>query len=411
MRPLPRRGQRNLFAERLCGQINAVGDEALPRDPADSYSLPDSIGVVENTNPLSLIACSQLQRATDDEHWLLHGYFARGLVTLVSALPKAGKTTLLAHLLRAMGKDGDFLGRPVKACRVLYVTEERESRWAERRDALGLADHITFIVRPFPRKPSPKEWQKFLDELRQIQEREKFDLIVFDTLSNLWPVRDENSAGEVQAALMPLHAAIGEAALALIHHLRKSDGTEGTASRGSGTLLAWVDIITEMRRLHPQDRKDTRRVLTGYGRYEQTPTELVVNLDAQGYTAEGDRAEVQNRDLSAILDTIIPADPPGRTVKELLEAWPGDHGPNQTALDKALKNGTESERWIRCGKGRKGDPYRYHHPTSPTSGKSPWILRADGHALSERRDGYVNPEATPDDLNNPFDNLEQEAEE
>jgi hypothetical protein len=135
-----------------------------------------------------------------------------------------------------------------------------------------------------------------------------------------------------------------------------------------------VDIIVEMRRLHPEDRKDTRRVLTGYGRYEQTPIELVVNLGEEGYTAEGDRAEVQTRDLSTILDKIIPADPPGKTREELLEVWPGDHGPNQTALDKALKTGAESKRWVRTGKGKRGDPYHYH------------------------RDGYVNPEATPEDL-------------
>src|SRR5262249_36903229 len=150
--------------------------------------------------------------------------------------------------------------------------EEHESRWAARRDQLKLSDHLTFIVRPFKLKPSTAQWLTFIGQLCEVQERDHYGLIVFDTLGNLWPLRDENNAAEVQAAVMPLHRILGDdAALCLVHPLRKSDGAEGTGSRGSTALLGWVDIIAELRRFQANDPEDTRRVITAYGRFEETP--------------------------------------------------------------------------------------------------------------------------------------------
>jgi hypothetical protein len=43
--------------------------------------------------------------------WLCHGYLARGNITLLTSLWKAGKTTLLGGLLQRLGPGGPFLGR------------------------------------------------------------------------------------------------------------------------------------------------------------------------------------------------------------------------------------------------------------------------------------------------------------
>jgi hypothetical protein len=342
---------------------DVAGDELLADLRENSVSVSPLGDGTDTESPPSfaLIPCSGLRAVPEEALWLWEGFLGRGVVTLLSALMKAGKTTLLAWLLKALTTGGKFLGRDGKPCRVLYVAEEPQTKWAERRDKLGLADHITFIVRPFARKPDRAQWAGFLDHLRRVQERERFDLIVFDTISNLWPVRDENDAAEVQEALMPLHAVIGEAALLLVHHLRKSDGPEGTGSRGSGALLGWVDIIVELRRFDPADLKNTRRELTGYGRYEQTPAKLVVSLGKDGYAVEGgDRAEVRAKDINAALEKVMPAGPPGKTVDEMTEDWPGEAGPNRNDLFAVLKEGLRTGRWGRTGEGKRGDPHRYH---------------------------------------------------
>src|SRR5262245_54543575 len=68
------------------------------------------------------IPCSQLRAVAAHEAWLWHGYIAEKSVTLLSALWKAGKTTLLAYLLRAMETGEMFCGRSVLTCKVLVVS-------------------------------------------------------------------------------------------------------------------------------------------------------------------------------------------------------------------------------------------------------------------------------------------------
>src|SRR5262249_33966311 len=149
----------------------------------------------------------------------------------------------------------------------------------------------------------------------------------FDTLANLWPVRDENDAAGVQTALMPLHQLTDRASLLLTHHTRKSDGQEATASRGSGALPAFVDTIIELRRHSPTHRQDHRRVLTAYGRHDETPPEVVVELTDEGYVALGSRDDLATQAVAAVVESLLPAAPPGLTSDAILEKWPGETKP------------------------------------------------------------------------------------
>ncbi len=306
---------------------------------------------------------SELIVADAAQEWILQGYIARGAITLLSSIWKVGKTTLLAHLLRIMELGGQFCGRAVAAGRVLYVTEESESRWAKRRGALGIGDHCTFLVRPFLGRPDAMTWYSFLDWLAHYLAKEPADLIVFDTLPSLWPVRDENDAAHVQAALQPLHQLTSQSGLLLTHHLRKGDGQEGTASRGSGALMGFVDCILELRRFDAGNRADRRRVLTAFSRDDETPAELVVELtESDGYRAHGDREQVNSLALRTTIAGVLPNEPPGWTTKELRDNWPNDTAPRKNWLLSALNAGVEIGEWRREGKGVKGAPYTYWIP-------------------------------------------------
>ncbi len=87
------------------------------------------------------VVCSELL-ATGPEDWLWHGLLAVGGITLLTALWKLGKSTLLAYLLRAMERGDVLCGRVVQPARALIITEESAGRWARRRDDLGLGDHL-----------------------------------------------------------------------------------------------------------------------------------------------------------------------------------------------------------------------------------------------------------------------------
>lgn len=224
---------------------------------------------------------------TADE-WIWNGYLPRAGIVLLSALWKVGKTTLLSHLLKSLADDGKFLGRDIKASRVLYVSEEGEQHWVRRRDGLGIGDHAGFYLQPFKAKPATTDWIAFVDQLVSDVREHKFDLVVFDTLAKLWPVREENDAGAVDDALMPLTGITKTGAgVLLIHHLRKSGGAEYTGSRGSGALSAFPDIVMELTRFDATDPKSRKRALRAKGRYDETPDELVIELiDGQYHAVE-----------------------------------------------------------------------------------------------------------------------------
>jgi hypothetical protein len=305
---------------------------------------------------------SELQAVTEEALWLWRGYVSRGGITLLSALWKAGKTTLLAHLLRAFGDGGHFCGTEVRPARVLYVTEEHESLWAGRRDAVTFGDWVEFLIRPFGAKPDLTRWAAFLVYLQGVCRERSYDLIVFDTISNLWPVRDENDAAKVQESLMPLRAVSDMASFLLVHHLRKSDGAEATAARGSGAFPAFCDTLLELRRFDPAARKDRRRVLSGVGRYPETPDEVVLGFDDGLYRVLGDKADVRHASLSGFIAPELPVTPPGLTADQIHDGWRGDRPPGINTLRAALHLGAERGEWSEEGDGKRGDPYRYHRP-------------------------------------------------
>jgi hypothetical protein len=311
-----------------------------------------------------VIPASKLQKRELEAGWLWRGYLNPGGITLLSALWKAGKTTMLAHCLKSLESGGEFCGLPTTPAQVLYVTEESESRWAERRDQLRLTDHVHFLIRPFRTRPQFVRWADFIDHLGELHRERPVDLIVLDTLANLWPVRDENDAAAVGAALTPLHGLVEKGpGLLLVHHSRKSGGQEATSPRGSGALPAFVDTIVELTRFDPSNRNDSRRLLTGWGRWDETPGELVVQLTEDGYVAAGgDRHQCALDALDRALTEMLPNEPPGWTTEEIMDSWPGETQPRRNNLFEALRVAVGAGRLRREGGGRRGDPFRYWAP-------------------------------------------------
>ena len=84
--------------------------------------------------------------------WAWKAYLAHAHVTILTGLWKAGKTTLVAHLLKEFGKGGELAGR-VEPTRVLVITEESQRLWVRRRDEMGIGDHVHVVCRPFAGRP------------------------------------------------------------------------------------------------------------------------------------------------------------------------------------------------------------------------------------------------------------------
>ena len=93
---------------------------------------------------------------------------------------------------------------------------------------LAIGDNVRFLIRPFMSKPYRPEWEHFITHVVDLVVAESFDLVIFDTFATISPLRDENDAGRMLEALLPLHQITNEgASLLLVHHPRKGDATEG----------------------------------------------------------------------------------------------------------------------------------------------------------------------------------------
>jgi hypothetical protein len=316
---------------------------------------------------LEPLPISQLVRP-GPQSWLWHGFLKESGITLLSSLWKTGKTTLLSRLLLALQRGGSFLGLPIRVGKVCYVTEEHAGLWADGRDELGITDSTYVLSQPFAYKATRAEWESWLRFLAGWLAKHPCEALIFDTLSHVWPVRNENDAGEVQETLMPLRPLAADRALAVVHHLKKfNDGAgDGTGTRGSGALMGFADVVAEMRRFRKpgddeDDDDDRRRILSAVSRFEETPRKLVIRLDESGdFVAEGDGREVKRAKLVAEVIESLPAEPPGISNSALHAKLPKDVRPRESALLGVLHEGFAKKWWIRTGGGKPPyDPYRF----------------------------------------------------
>jgi hypothetical protein len=358
---------------------------ASPRDRADEnrneWSDPPPAWT---PRPLSDLAAQ-----VEEVPWVWNGLLARGFVTLLSGLPKAGKSTLVTHLLSALCGNEPFLRQDVAPAQVLVVSEEGGALWTRRRAALAGVEHVDIVCQPFVARPTVKAWVKFLQYLSDYIQEHGVALVVFDTISSFLPVTDENAAAEVLAALAPLRLLTkANAAVLLVAHTAKSDKTEGRATRGSNALVGFADVIAELRRFDPERRPDTRRVLTCYSRFDETPAELVLEYQSGSYTVAGTVGDAKAADrLGVVLDVLQSAEHP-LTMPEVLAAWPtGDVlRPSPRTLERDLEDAVRRGLAVRVGRGVRGDPARYSSAQEFVSRQlHPYMTRNQFHPEATRR--------------------------
>lgn len=353
---------------------NVVWNESKPTKPTSDHkeagSKPKTEAKSDSFQPLrrdlerneypAPVPFSQMGES-EPVDWVWDGYLAAGYISLLTGLWKAGKTTLLAHVIQACGSGG-YVGSKVEPCKVLLVTEEPHGMWSRRRDDLGIGDHAHCMARPFMAKPNHPQWQDFIRHIVALVQEHKYGLIVFDTIGAVAPYQNENDASEMISTLLPLQAiADTGAAVLLVHHPRKGDGQEGQASRGSGALTGFVDCIIELRRYSRTDRADCRRTLTTYSRLDGSPPETVVELTADGFVNLGSRGDVNQADRGELILDILPSELPGMTVEQIKEAWDEQDAtpPSKSTLRRTLESGFNKARWLRAGAGTRGDPFTY----------------------------------------------------
>lgn len=311
-----------------------------------------------NAKPASLLAPNE---ALD---WVWRGYIPRGHITLLTALWKAGKSTLLGHLIEQMQRDGTSkpLGQIAKG-KALVVSEESEVEWKTRCVALKLSDEHRFLCRPFAGKPSMSDYSALIDFLAEQVKAGEYALVVLDTLGHFLPVDDENDAAKMMRALIPLNRITDAGAGLLInHHPRKSQGEEGLSTRGSGALAGFASILMELRRYDASNEQDCRRKLKVLSRH-QTPPEAVLELKGSEYSVVGSLSDSKAQERYARILGLLPKEPPGMTVGEIHDHWADESPPARRTLQADLASMLDLKQVEKTGSGVKGEPFRFYSRT------------------------------------------------
>jgi hypothetical protein len=301
------------------------------------------------------------------DDWIWHGLLRPGQITLMTGLPKTGKTTLLSHILAHRQTGMPLLDRVMRPGVTVVVSEEGRALWSPRCHKLGFGRDVCFFFRPFALRPTQDEFAALIGQLLDLKARRGVDLVVFDTLSRFLPLRCENSTESMQQALAPL-TRLAEQGLATLlnHHPNKGHVAPGQAARGSIALPAFADILLELHPFTAGAAGDRRRQLLAFSRNEETPPSLVLELSEDGRTF-GTLAEQADADVLEYwpeLRIVLEDAPEPLTRVQLRERWPeGCPRPSVRTLWNWLNAACKENLVARLGTGHTNAPFEYYLPS------------------------------------------------
>jgi hypothetical protein len=298
--------------------------------------------------------------------WVWQGYLARGAVTLLTSLWKAGKSTLLSVLLSRLKTGGTVGGFPVPAGRAVVLSEEPGGHWRKRGLNLALHGHVHWFCQPFRGKPTLEQWLDLLGQIGRMHDRDPVALLAIDSLANLAPMRNENDSVEMLKSLTPLQDLTSRGVSVLAdHHPRRGPAVPGQAARGSGALLGFADIIVEMQAVDRRNRKDRRRRLRSWSRFDATPPTWVIEWTADGndYLGLGPSAEPEFERGWPVLQALLDKAEKPLTQRAIARAWPEETpAPSKITMWRWLGRAVKEYGVLREGRGTRREPHRYSVP-------------------------------------------------
>ena len=301
---------------------------------------------------------AEIAMATDEPiEWIVPGFVVKGGITELGAKVKAGKTTLIMKLVRAVADGLDFFGEQTLKTPTVYLTEQPIVSFRQALERAGLLGRADFYLLQHS-DTQGMSWPGVVAEAVRECKRVGAMLLVIDTLPQFAGLKgdSENNSGDALAAMEPiLQAAAAGIGIILVRHERKSGGDIGDSGRGSSAFAGAVDIVLSLRRPEGNGKK-TLRVLHALSRFSETPAELLVELTESGYISLGEPKEAALREAEDSILAVAPrSEAEAVDIRELVESSEVPRATAQRAVKKLEEKGALS----RVGKGTKGKPFLY----------------------------------------------------
>jgi predicted ATP-dependent serine protease len=269
---------------------------------------------------------------------------------LITGFMKDGKSTFFYPLAISIAQGNEFLDYPTTKGNVLIVSvEEHERDVRKRLEMFGAtsADPIWVYCGPLSNDT------KTLKEIREFIEEKDISIMLIDTLSMFWNVRDENNNPEVIREIKPLLLLARETGVAvgLVHHSSKSGGENGRSIRGASSLFGAVDLALMLER--PRGKGTNQRLIKTLGRYFEAPPELLIELQGNKFKCLGGGAGAWKSGQAERIVNVLTTDP--KTVDEIIKL----SGLSDKQVRSRLGELHSEHKVIKAGEGKKGNPSTY----------------------------------------------------
>jgi putative DNA primase/helicase len=260
--------------------------------------------------------------------WLWPGRLAKGMMTLLSGDPSAGKTWLALAMATAVAHGAPFPGQSErrKPSRVLLLATEDslEHTIGPRLDALGADDSRIEVVRGVanddPEAPAMERelWlNRDMAMLEEILMGRLYSLVIIDPLNNYIPNDvDTNKDNAVRSVLTPLARLADTTGVSLLSLRHLTKGTRDKAIyRGQGSIafnaVARFELLAG---IDPKDATGRRRLLIPI-KCNVAPLAAAIS-----YEIGDNRGLVWGQELSASADTLLGSEPVAEERTQLTEA-------------------------------------------------------------------------------------------
>jgi hypothetical protein len=263
-----------------------------------------------------------------------------GARIMLSAQYKAGKTTIVANLLRALADGEKFLGRfdvKIPATRIVLIDDELDrdtmKRWLRDQqivNSAAIVDTVSLRGRlgsfNLLDDRCRDQWSQRLSDLG-------CDYLILDCLRPVLDALglDENrDAGQFLVPFDTMLYGAGVSNSLMVQHM----GHHGERSRGDSRLQDWPDAIWRL--VRESEEPDSARFFSAFGRDVNVPEGRLSYNDRRLSYSDGNRADARTRAaLLAIVECLVRSKEPlsGSAIEDSL-------GGNHTRA--AIRNGCHS---------------------------------------------------------------------
>lgn len=331
--------------------------------------------------------------------WAWRDYLAHGTILELVGPPKAGKTTLVLELIRALVDGQPFLDRPTAAGPVVVLTEQGPASLRAVLVRTGIADRgdVHLLLH---RDIRGRRWGDVVATAHAYCTTVGARILVVDTLPAFAGLAGdaENSAGEALAAMEPLQAAAADGLAVLVNrHRRKNlpglsggSGDIADEGRGSGAFSGAVDVILSLRRPAGGTRPTVRELVSA-SRFDETPEKVVVELRDGRYIALGEDAAVESAEAREKVLLLLDDVADGLSMARLEEAT----GKTRQTLQRVVDDLVRTRDLERMGTGKRGDAYRWRRTDAGPGSliRFPSVSSHGAWAETNRDPGAVSAQA------------------